>query len=96
MRVDGKTMAQDLLPFRVNLSNLPLVLLSNSAYKAYDFDVPRSAVLSCKLSEGLLRAKLGFSGVVAGPCSLNRLPVRAVSGHESSRGSKLLTRAATS
>ena len=42
---------------------LPLVMLSPCAYKAYDFEVPRPAAVSPAVVEGLLRAKLGYSGV---------------------------------
>jgi beta-N-acetylhexosaminidase len=54
---------EDLLPFRVNLPNLPLVLLSNSAYQAYDCDYPCAASLSSAIVGGLLRTKLGYRGL---------------------------------
>jgi beta-N-acetylhexosaminidase len=54
----------DLLPFRANLPQLPLVLVSNAAYKAYDFDCRRAASLSSQIVQGLLRAKLGYDGLV--------------------------------
>jgi beta-N-acetylhexosaminidase len=40
-----------------------MVLLSNAAYKAYDFDPPRPASLSPQVGEGLLRTKLGYRGL---------------------------------
>ena len=54
---------EDLLPFRVNLPSLPLVLLSNSAYQAYDCDYPCAASLSSAVVGGLLRTKLGYRGL---------------------------------
>jgi beta-N-acetylhexosaminidase len=57
----------DLLPYRTLLPRLPLVLMSAAAYKAYDFNDPRSAVLSPQVVEGLLRAKLGYRGVLVAP-----------------------------
>jgi beta-N-acetylhexosaminidase len=67
----GRSMAElwraDLIPYRELLPRLPLVLMSAAAYKAYDFDYPRPAVLSSEVVEGLLRAKLGYRGVVVGP-----------------------------
>ena len=50
--------------------------MSTAAYKAYDFNYPRSAVLSTQVVEGLLRAKLGYRGVVIAP----QLESRAVRG----------------
>ena len=38
--------------------------MSTAAYKAYDFDKPRAAVLSPQVVEGLLRRKLRYRGVV--------------------------------
>ena len=65
--VVGKTMAelwrQDLVPYRALIDKLPLVMLSHWAYKAYDFDVPRPAVLSTGVVAGLLRVKLGYNGL---------------------------------
>jgi beta-N-acetylhexosaminidase len=65
----------DLVPFRELLPRLPMVLMSPAAYKAYDFDYPRSAVLSTQLVDGLLRFKLGYRGVVVAP-QLESQPVR--------------------
>jgi len=66
--VSGRSMADlwraDLVPYRTLLPRLPFVLMSAAAYKAYDFNDPRSAVLSPQVVEGLLRAKLGYRGVV--------------------------------
>ncbi len=67
----GKPMAalwsEDLIPYRELLTQLPLVMISRVSYKAYDFDVPRCAMLSANVAEGLLRVKLGYRGVaVAG------------------------------
>ena len=65
--VSGKPMAalwsEDLVPFKKLLPQLPMVLMSNAAYKAYDFDHPRPASLSAPVVEGLLRIKLGFRGL---------------------------------
>ncbi len=65
--VSGKPMAalwrEDLLPFRELLPQLPMVLISSAAYKAYDFDIPRAASLSAPIVEGLLRVKLGYRGL---------------------------------
>ncbi len=69
--ISGRSMAElwrsDLVPYRELLPQLPLVMMSTAAYKAYDFDCPRSAVLSAQIVEGLLRAKLGYRGVVVAP-----------------------------
>jgi beta-N-acetylhexosaminidase len=77
--ISGRSMAElwrsDLVPYRELLPRLPLVLMSAAAYKAYDFDYPRSAVLSAQVVEGLLRAKLGYRGVVVAP-QLESQPVR--------------------
>jgi len=63
----GKPMAalwrEDLVPYRELLPELPMVLVSNAAYKAYDFDPPRPACLSPRVVDGLLRAKLGYRGL---------------------------------
>ena len=63
----GKTMAElwrtDLFPYRQLLTRLPLVLVGHAAYKAYDFDQTHPAALSENVVEGLLRIKLGYSGV---------------------------------
>ena len=69
--LSGKTMAElwreDLVPYRELLPQLPLVMVGHAAYKAYDFDLPRPAMLSANVVEGLLRVKLGYRGVrVAG------------------------------
>jgi len=65
--VVGKPMAQlwqeDLLPYRELLPQLPLVMVSHAAYKAYDFDVPHSAAHSTNILEGLLRVKLRYEGL---------------------------------
>jgi beta-N-acetylhexosaminidase len=60
---------EDLLPFRVLLPKLPLVMISRAAYKAYDFDVLRSAVWSSEVVTGLLRVKLGYKGVAVADLS---------------------------
>jgi beta-N-acetylhexosaminidase len=77
--VVSKSMAQlwreDLVPYRVLLPRLPLVLVSTAAYKAYDFDLLQSAGLSAKVVEGLLRAKLGYTGVAIA-CGLETEAVR--------------------
>jgi beta-N-acetylhexosaminidase len=65
----------DLVPYRELLPRLPLVLLSSAAYKAYDFDDVRSAVLSTQIVDGLLRGKLGYRGMVVAP-QLESQPVR--------------------
>jgi beta-N-acetylhexosaminidase len=69
--VSGRSMAElwrsDLVPYRELLPRLPLVLMSAAAYKAYDFDYPRSAMLSAQIVKGLLRLKLGYRGVVVAP-----------------------------
>jgi beta-N-acetylhexosaminidase len=57
----------DIVPYRELLPRLPLVLMSAAAYKAYDFSCPRSAVLSPQVVGELLRAKLGYRGVVVAP-----------------------------
>lgn len=54
---------EDLVPYRELLGELALVMVSHAAYKAYDFDVLRPAVLSRSVLEGLLRIKLGYQGV---------------------------------
>jgi len=65
--VVGKTMAdlwrQDLVPYRELIDKLPFVMLSHCAYKAYDFDAPRPAALSSGVVAGLLRVKLGYTGL---------------------------------
>ena len=87
-----KSMAElwraDLVPYRALLPRLPLILVSTAAYKAYDFDLPQSAGLSAKVMEGLLRVKLGYSGVAIsygleteaarGTLTLEEAAVRAV------------------
>ncbi len=69
LAVSGKSMAalwrEDLVPYRVLLPQLPMVLVSSAAYKAYDFDHPRPACLSTQVVEGLLRVKLGYRGLAA-------------------------------
>jgi len=59
--------ARDLIPYRELLPRLPLVMMSTAVYRAYDFDYPRSAVLSRQIVEGLLRLKLRYQGVVVAP-----------------------------
>jgi beta-N-acetylhexosaminidase len=67
MPLVAKTMAElwreDLVPYRTLHSRLPLVMVGHGAYKAYDFDVSRPATLSSSVVQGLLRAKLGYTGV---------------------------------
>ena len=84
----GELWREDLIPYRALLPRLGLVLVSTAAYKAYDFDLPRSAGLSSKVVEGLLRVKLGYDGVaiaygleteaVRGTLSLEEAAVQAV------------------
>ena len=65
--VVGKSMAElwreDLVSYRGLMGELPFVLLSYCAYKAYDLDVLRPAAVSPSVVEGLLRAKLGYGGL---------------------------------
>jgi len=65
--VSGKPMAdlwrEDLVPFRELLPQLPMTLIGNAAYKAYDFDHAQPASLSAPVVTGLLRVKLGFRGL---------------------------------
>ena len=67
LAISGKSMAalwrEDLLPYRRLLPRLPMVLVSEAAYKAYDFDQPRAASLSALVVGGLLRVKLGYRGL---------------------------------
>lgn len=67
LAVSGKPMAalwrEDLHPFCQLLPNLPMVLISSAAYKAYDFDRPRPACLSPLVVNGLLRVKLDYRGL---------------------------------
>ena len=71
--LSSKSMAalwqEDLVPYRKLLSQLPLVMISHAAYKAYDFDVPRPAVWSYEVVTGLLRVKLGYKGVAVADLS---------------------------
>ncbi len=60
----AKLWREDLLSFRDLLPKLPLVSISHAGYKAYDFETPRPAVWSFEIVTGLLRAKLGYKGVV--------------------------------
>jgi len=89
----SKSMAElwreDLVPYRALLPRLPLILVSTAAYKAYDFDLLRSAGLSPKVVEGLLRVKLGYDGIaiaygleteaVRGTLTMEEAAVQAVS-----------------
>jgi beta-N-acetylhexosaminidase len=54
---------EDLVPYRKLLRQLPLIMISRAAYKAYDFDLPRPAMWSSEVVMGLLRVKLGYKGV---------------------------------
>jgi beta-N-acetylhexosaminidase len=54
---------EDLVPYLQLLRQLPMVMVSHRAYKAYDFDLAVPAVLSRNVLEGLLRVKLGYHGV---------------------------------
>jgi beta-N-acetylhexosaminidase len=54
---------EDLVPYRKLLGRLPLVMVSNVAYKAYDFDILHSAAESASVLQGLLRLKLRFRGL---------------------------------
>jgi beta-N-acetylhexosaminidase len=71
MAASGRSMAeiwrQDLVPYRELLPRLPSIMMSTTAYKAYDFDYPRAAVLSSNVVGRLLRAKLGYGGLVIAP-----------------------------
>jgi len=71
LSTSGRSMAElwrsDLVPYRELLPRVPLVVMSTAAYRAYDFDFPRSAVLSSQVVAGLLRAKLAYRGVVVAP-----------------------------
>jgi beta-N-acetylhexosaminidase len=64
--VSGKPMAalwrEDLVPFRELLPKLPMVRLSHSWFKAYDFDASVPAALSSSVVTGLLRVKLDYAG----------------------------------
>ena len=66
-RASGKPMAalwrEDLLPFRELLPQLPMVLISSAAYKAYDFHELRPASRAPQIVEGLLRIKMGYRGL---------------------------------
>jgi beta-glucosidase-like glycosyl hydrolase len=42
---------------------LPMILITNAAYKAYDFDHVQPASLSAQVVTGLLRTKLGYRGL---------------------------------
>jgi beta-N-acetylhexosaminidase len=57
----------DLIPYRELLERLTFVLMSAASYKAYDYDYSRSAVLSERVVQGLLRGKLKYRGVVVAP-----------------------------
>jgi beta-N-acetylhexosaminidase len=46
------------------MPKLKLILMSNAAYKAYDYELPQPASLSERVVEGLLRVKLGYRGLV--------------------------------
>jgi beta-N-acetylhexosaminidase len=65
--VSAKPMAalwrEDLAPFRRVLPQLPMLLVSAAAFKAYDFDMPKPASLSSAVVGGLLRTKLGYRGL---------------------------------
>lgn len=65
--VVGKPMTrlwhEDLVPYRELLAGLPLVMVSNAAYKAYDFDILRPAAESTSILQGLLRLKLRYTGL---------------------------------
>jgi beta-N-acetylhexosaminidase len=53
----------DLVPYRTILARVPLVLIGHSAYKSFDYNLPRPASLSDGVVEGLLRTKLAYRGV---------------------------------
>ncbi|HEV2494641.1 MAG TPA: glycoside hydrolase family 3 N-terminal domain-containing protein [Terriglobia bacterium] len=78
--VVGKPMTrlwhEDLVPYRKLLARLPLVMVSNAAYKAYDFDILRPATESTSILQGLLRLKLRYPGLAV--ADLTRTPE---SGH---------------
>ncbi|MHB8655143.1 MAG: glycoside hydrolase family 3 N-terminal domain-containing protein [Terriglobia bacterium] len=65
--LSGKPMApmwrEDLVPYRKLLRQLPMVMVSHHAYKAYDFDVALPAIHSVNVLQGLLRVKLSYHGV---------------------------------
>lgn len=64
----------DLVPFRELLPDSPMVRLSHSWFKAYDFDSPLPATLSSNVIEGLLRVKLGYAGAAIS-CDLSSPPI---------------------
>jgi len=90
--VSGKPMAdlwrEDLVPFCELLPQLPMILISNAAYKAYDFDHVQPASLSAQVVTGLLRTKLGYRGLalaydlespeVRGPLDLGETAIEAM------------------
>ena len=59
-----KLWQEDLIPYRRLSADLPLILVSHACYKAYDFQSPLPACLSPAVVDGLLRRKLGYSGLV--------------------------------
>ena len=63
---------EDLVPYREVLARLPLVMVSNAAYKAYDFDILRPATESTGILRGLLRLKLRYAGLAV--ADLTRTP----------------------
>lgn len=67
LELSGKPMAriwsEDLVPYRTLLPRVQLVLVGHRAYKAYDLNHEIPASLSANILEGLLRVKLGYSGV---------------------------------
>lgn len=63
---------EDLVPYRRVLAHLPFVMVSNAAYKAYDFDILRPAAESTGILRGLLRLKLRYAGLAV--ADLTRTP----------------------
>lgn len=65
--LSGKPMApmwrEDLVPYRKLLRQLPMVMVSHHAYKAYDFDIALPAIHSANVLHGLLRVKLLYHGL---------------------------------
>ena len=59
-----KLWQEDLIPYCRLSANLPLIMVSHACYKAYDFQSPLPACLSPAVVDGLLRRKLGYSGLV--------------------------------
>jgi beta-N-acetylhexosaminidase len=79
----GDLWREDLLPYRRLLPHLPLILVSQAAYKAYDYDLPQPAAFSERVVQGLLHSKLSYGG----------LAIADVSGAPSAETSECAARA---